>query len=76
MAEVANVEQSSLDALSSCEVSERVKRGDYILKKKKNTKGSHAWQRFRTVYDESCGEEVFGYAAVLLVRLVCVTKSL
>ena len=46
MAEVANVDQSSLDALSSREVSERVKRGDYILKKKKNTKGSRAWQRF------------------------------
>ena len=46
MAKVANVEQSSLNALNSREVSKRVKRGDYILKKKKNTKGSRAWQRF------------------------------
>ena len=43
MAEGINVERL---ALSSREVSERVKRGDYILKKKKNTKGSRAWQKF------------------------------
>ena len=31
--------------LSSREISEGVKRGDYILKKKKNAKGSHAWEQ-------------------------------
>ena len=46
MAKVVNDEQSLLDALSSHEISVRVKQGDYILRKKKNTKGSHAWQKF------------------------------
>ena len=32
--------------LSSREVSEHVKQGDYILKKKKNAKGSIAWEQF------------------------------
>ena len=46
MAKVVNDEQSLLDALSSREISVRVKQGDYIPRKKKNTKGSHAWQKF------------------------------
>ena len=63
MAKGINVERL---ALGSCEVSKRVKQGDYILKK--NTKGSHAWQKFQTVYDESSSEEVFGYACCVTCK--------
>ena len=40
--EGATFENKSL--LSSREIYKRVKRGDYILKKKKNGKGSRAWE--------------------------------
>ena len=33
-------------SLSSCDASERVNSGDYILKRKKNVKGSRAWDQF------------------------------
>ena len=35
--------------LSSREIYKCVKRGDYILKKKKNGKGSRAWEQFRII---------------------------
>ena len=53
-----------------------IKPGDYILKKKKNTKGSRAWQKFRTVYDESRGEEVFGYACCVTCKTCLRYKKL
>jgi len=34
------------EIFSSHDASERVKHGDYILKRKKNAKGSHAWEKF------------------------------
>ena len=36
--------------------------GDYILKKKKDTKGSRAWQQFWIVFNPINNEEVFGVA--------------
>ena len=54
-----NVEERLL--LSSRDVSERVKQGDYILKRKKDAKRSHEWDQFRIVWDDN-GEEVFGVA--------------
>ena len=54
-----------------------IKPGDYILKKNKNTKGSRAWQKFRTVYDESRGEEeVFGYACCVTCKTCLRYKKL
>ena len=50
--------QLESENVSSYEVSELAKRGDYILKKKKNAKGNHAWEQFRIVWDEN-SEEVF-----------------
>ena len=73
MAEGMNVKRL---ALSSREVSEGVKRGDHILKKKKNTKGSRAWQKFRIAYDESSGEEVFGYACCVTCKTRLLYKKL
>ena len=68
-----NVEQLSL---SSREVSKRVKRGDYILKKKKNAKGSRAWEQFRIVWDVENGEEVFGSACCTTCKTCLLYKKL
>ena len=53
--------------VSPQQVSKRVIAGDYILKKKKNTKGSRAWEQFRIVLDSSNNEEVFGVACCCCV---------
>ena len=76
MAEVANVKQSSLDALSSREVSERVKRGDYILKKKKKTKVAVRGKSLEQFMMKAMVRRCLAMLAMLFVRLVCVTKSL
>ena len=43
-------------------VSRRVIDGDYILKKRKNSKGNRAWEQFRVVLNPSNNYEVFGVA--------------
>ena len=48
-------------SLSNRDVSECVKQGDYILKRKRNAKGSRAWEQFRIVWNKN-GEKVFGVA--------------
>ena len=45
--------------VSPQQVLKRVIAGDYILKKKKNTKGSRAWEHFRIVLYFSNNDEVF-----------------
>ena len=71
--ESVNVEQLSL---SSCEVSKRIKQGDYILKKKKNARGSRAWEQFRIVWDIKNGEEVFGFACCTTCKTCLLYKKL
>ena len=60
--------------VNSREVSERVKRGEYMLKKK-NAKGSPAWEQFRIVWDEN-GEEVFGVACCATCKTCFLYKKL
>ena len=62
-------------SISSRSVSERVKQGDYTLKKKKNAKGSRAWEQFRTVCDEN-GDEVFGVACCANCKTCLLYKKL
>ena len=62
-------------SISSRSVSERVKQGDYTLKRKKNTKGSHAWEQFRTVCYEN-GDEVFGVACCVNCKTCLLYKKL
>ena len=45
------------------------------MKRKKNAKGSHAWEQFQIVWDAN-GNEVFELRVVPFVRLVCCTKKL
>ena len=52
-------------------VSKLVIDGDYILKKKKNAKGSRAWYQFRAVLNPLNGEEVFGTACCCICK-VCI----
>ena len=41
--------------ISPQDIKRRVISGEYILKKKKNAKGSSAWEQFRIVFDSSNG---------------------
>ena len=70
----ANVDMSER-SLSSRDVSEHVKQGDYILKSKRNTKGSHAWEQFRIVWNKN-GEEVFGVACCANCKTCLLYKKL
>ena len=47
---------------SAQDVSKLFINGDYILKKKKDTKGSRAWQQFQIMLNPVSNEEVFGVA--------------
>ena len=47
---------------SAQDVSKLVIDGDYILQKKKDTKGSRAWQQFQIVINPANNGEVFGVA--------------
>ena len=49
--------------------------GDYILKKKKDTKGSRAWQQFRIVFDPVNNEEVFGVACCSVCKVCILYKK-
>ena len=70
--EVMSEDKSSI---SSRSVSERVKQGDYTLKRKKNAKGSRAWEQFQTVCDEN-GDEVFGVACCANCKTCLLCKKL
>ena len=52
-------------------VSKLVIDGDYILKKKKNAKGSRAWDQFRVVLNPLNDEELFGVACCCICK-VCI----
>ena len=59
-------------------VSKLVIDGDYILKKKKNAKGSRAWDQFRVVLNPLNDEEVFGvalkdFAQSFIYRVGCIS---
>jgi len=60
---------------TSHDVSELVKRGDYILKRKKNAKGSHAWEQFQIVLDAN-GDKVFGVACCAICETCLLYKKL
>jgi len=55
-------------------VSKLVIDGDYILKKK-NVKGSRAWNQFRVVLNPWNDEEVFGVACCCILRRVSFIKE-
>ena len=57
--------------LSSCDISECVKR-DYYLKRKKDTKGNHAWEQFRV----DNGKEMFGVACCANCKNCFIYKKL
>ena len=42
--------------------------GEYILKKKKNAKGSRVWEQFRIVFDPSNNDKVFGVACCCVCK--------
>ena len=46
----------------------------YYLKKNKDIKGSHAWKKFRVVWDDN-DEEVFELCVVPIVRIGLYTRS-
>ena len=62
-------------SISSRNVSEHVKQGDYTLKRKKITKGSHAWEKFRTICDEN-SDEVFRVAYCVNCKTCLLYKKL
>ena len=59
------------ESISPQDISQRVISGDFILKKKKNAKGSRAWDQFRVVFDPSNNSEVFGVACCCVCK-VCI----
>ena len=60
--------------VSPQQVSKRVIAGDYILKKK-NMKGSRAWEQFRIMLDSSSNEEVFEVACCCVCKVCILYKK-
>ena len=52
--------------VSPQDILKRVSVGDYILNKKKNMKGSRAWEQFRIMLNPSNNDEVLGVSYMLL----------
>ena len=63
------------ESISPQDISQRVISGDFILKKKKNAKGSRAWDQFRVVFDPSNNSEVFGVACCCVCKVCILYKK-
>ena len=60
---------------SAQDVSKLIIDGDYILKKRKDTKGSKAWQQFQIMFNPVNSEEVFGVACCCLCKVCILYKK-
>ena len=73
--DVSSVPESNDISLSPQDVSRQVIAGDYILKKKKNAKGSRAWEQFWIVFDHSSDNEIFGVACCGVCKVSILYKK-